>query len=97
MQSEAWRTGSSADEFRLTLLKRRAEDADRLAERLTRLQWSGTRIQFRRGPLARLLERLVLIDWRNCCPVCQGTPVYGHTGDCWLGLELHPHRSHTPS
>jgi hypothetical protein len=78
------------DEFRLLLLKRRAEDADRLEERLKRLEWSGIRVLYDdRSWLRRLVHPSRPLTG-NCCPVCQGTPVYGHTGDCWLGLELRP-------
>jgi hypothetical protein len=86
-------------EFRLLLLRRRAEDADRLTERLQRLEWSGTRLadpglRGWKWLLWRLLGRPVT---ENCCPVCQVTPHRGHRPDCWLGMELRGHREHTSS
>jgi hypothetical protein len=92
------RSDSTAEEFRLLFLHRRAEDADRLTERLARLQWSGTRLA---NPDLRgwqwLLWRLLgRPETENCCPVCQETPFTGHTSECWLGQEL-AHRPHTPS
>jgi hypothetical protein len=85
------------DEYRLVLLKRRAEDADRLEERLRRLERSATLLRYRTGWVAALALRIAGLTWRNCCPVCQSLGGEFHEDECWLGLELHGHRPHTPS
>lgn len=73
-------------------IRRRLEDADRLTERLGRLEWSGRVVEVASGWRGLLLRLLGGVGSHNVCPVCSQSATYGHTGDCWLGMELHGYR-----